>query len=217
MRGAGVRDGSVTRQLIYEAALDAFAERGYAASSLRDIARRVGIEVPSLYNHIASKEDLLFRIIDRTSHELLADLRAAVASAPEDDPREALIQAIAANVTFHATHPRNSYVGNVELRFLSPEHREEAIRLRGEVEAIFKDRVQACIAAGYLPMDTEVTVTAYLLLGLGTSVPGWFDESGPLKPSDVARAANDLVFHGLQDRRPAKASQGSARAASMRR
>jgi AcrR family transcriptional regulator len=63
-KGARTREGASTRQAIYEAALDAFSENGYAGASLRDIARRVGIEVASLYNHIDSKEELLFRIIE---------------------------------------------------------------------------------------------------------------------------------------------------------
>ena len=94
-KGARTREGASTRQAIYEAALDAFSENGYAGASLRDIARRVGIEVASLYNHIDSKEELLFRIIENTSVEMLEELHAAVDAAPPDDPRERLLRATA--------------------------------------------------------------------------------------------------------------------------
>src|ERR1017187_8839838 len=96
-----------TRRAIYEAALDAFAENGYAGASLRDIARRVGIEVASLYNHIDSKEELLFRIIETTSNEVLDELRQAIEAAPPGDPRQRLVQATAKNITYYASHPRN--------------------------------------------------------------------------------------------------------------
>jgi AcrR family transcriptional regulator len=199
-RSSRGREGLGTRQAIYEAALDAFAENGYAGASLRDIARRVGIEVASLYNHIDSKEELLFRIIETTSDEIVAELRAAVDAAPPDDPCQRLIHATARNVTYHAGHPRNSFVGNVELRSLTPEHYIEAIRFRHEVEELFIELAQECIDAGFLPPDAHAKVVAYHLLALGTTVPAWFDKSGPLTPDDIAASAVDLVLNGLRKR-----------------
>jgi AcrR family transcriptional regulator len=200
-RGAArAREGLGTREAIYEAALDAFAESGYAGATLRDIARRVGIEVASLYNHISSKEELLFRIIETTSIDMLAELRSAVDAAPPGDPRQRLLEATAWNIVYHATHPRNSFVGNVELRSLMPEHYVEAIRWRHEIETMFINLVQECVDADFLPADAHVKVVAYHLLALGTTVPAWFDQSGPLTPADIAASAAELVLHGLRKR-----------------
>lgn len=201
-KGARAREGMGTRQAIYEAALDAFAENGYAGASLRDIARRVGIEVASLYNHIDSKEELLFRIIETTSNEMVDELRAAIDAAPPGDPRQRLLQATAQNIIFHASRPRNSFVGNVELRSLTPEHYMQAIRWRHEVETLFINLVQECVDADFLPADSQVKVVAYHLLALGTTVPAWFDQSGPLSPADIAASAAELVLHGLRKRSP---------------
>ena len=55
------------RQAIEEVASDLFRERGYAATSIRDIARALDIQGASLYAHVASKEDLLFAIVDRAT------------------------------------------------------------------------------------------------------------------------------------------------------
>ena len=199
-RSTRIREGMGTRRAIYEAALDAFAENGYAGASLRDIARRVGIEVASLYNHIDSKEELLFRIIETTSNEMLDELRKAIEAAPPGDPRQRLVQATAKNITYHACHPRNSFIGNVELRSLKPEHYAEAIRWRHDVEEIFVALVQECVQAGFLPADAQPKVIAFHLLALGTTVPAWFDESGPLTPDDIAASATELVLHGLRKR-----------------
>jgi AcrR family transcriptional regulator len=199
-KGARTREGAGTRQAIYEAALDAFAENGYAGASLRDIARRVGIEVASLYNHIESKEELLYRIIENTSNEMLYELRAAIEAAPPDDPRQRLLQATAKNITYHASHLRNSFVGNVELRSLKPDHYAEAIRWRHNIEGLFIALVQECVDAGFLPADSDVKVVAFHLLALGTTVPAWFDPSGPLTVEDIAASATELVLHGLRKR-----------------
>jgi AcrR family transcriptional regulator len=199
-KGARAREGMGTRQAIYEAALDAFAENGYAGASLRDIARRVGIEVASLYNHIDSKEELLFRIIETTSNEMIEELRTVIDATPLDDPRQRLVRATAMNITYHASHPRNSFIGNVELRSLKPDHYSQAIRWRHDVEAIFIALAQECVDAGFLPADAQVKLVAYHLLALGTTVPAWFDQSGPLTPDDIAASASELVLHGLRKR-----------------
>jgi AcrR family transcriptional regulator len=57
-----MRDGSATRRKIDEAALSLFVEKGIAGTSVRDIARAVGIAEGALYRHYASKEELARRL-----------------------------------------------------------------------------------------------------------------------------------------------------------
>lgn len=53
-----------TKDRILEAAIDLFAQQGYAAVSIRDITRAVGIKESSLYNHFRNKEDLFETILE---------------------------------------------------------------------------------------------------------------------------------------------------------
>jgi AcrR family transcriptional regulator len=63
-----------------------FAERGYAAASIDEIARRSGVSAPILYDHFASKLDLHGRLLERTRDELLAMWREALAvNAPDEE------------------------------------------------------------------------------------------------------------------------------------
>lgn len=73
-----------TPERILDVAEDLFAERGYAATSLGDVADRVGIRSPSLYNHFRNKEALYGAVVDR----LLADF-----TAPLDELRQAPLTA----------------------------------------------------------------------------------------------------------------------------
>src|ERR1700732_2471037 len=76
---------------VLDAALTLFAERGYHGTAVSQIAARLGIRTPSLYNHMRSKQDLLAAIIGRAVHGVLDDFRTAVDEA--SDPAERLRRA----------------------------------------------------------------------------------------------------------------------------
>lgn len=63
------RKKSAKKELILQTAAAMFREKGFAASSMRDLAEKIGIEAASLYNHIQSKAQILEEIIDSVSDE----------------------------------------------------------------------------------------------------------------------------------------------------
>jgi AcrR family transcriptional regulator len=71
------------RNGILEAAEEVFAERGYDAARIRDIARRARIGVGTVYNHFAKKDDVLAALVDDRTDALVACLQPA-----DDDPRD---------------------------------------------------------------------------------------------------------------------------------
>jgi AcrR family transcriptional regulator len=71
------RRGVETAEAILDAAEALFAERGYAGASLRDVAERVGVRAPSLYNHFPSKESLYAAVLERGLAPVLEVLSAA--------------------------------------------------------------------------------------------------------------------------------------------
>jgi AcrR family transcriptional regulator len=188
-----------TKTRIYTAALEAFAEMGYQGASLRDIAKRVGIEVGSLYNHISSKEELLFKLIETASLDLLGQLQEIAVSVA--DPVDRLLQLVRTTIVYHATHGRQSFVGYGELRALTREHRAKAVGWRNEMEQTVKDCLKACVAEQRLPADTDVTVSANLIVGMSTSPSTWFSTSGPRTPDEVADIAG-LLLQPWLERRP---------------
>jgi AcrR family transcriptional regulator len=79
------RRGAQTAERILDAAEALFAERGYEGTTLRDVAGRVGIRIPSLYNHFGSKESLYAAVLDRGIGPVLALLSEFVDAGPEAD------------------------------------------------------------------------------------------------------------------------------------
>jgi len=76
--------GERTAERILDAAEELFAERGYAGATLRDVATRVGVRPPSLYNHFASKDALYAAVLERGIGPLI-ELLARSAAAPAEE------------------------------------------------------------------------------------------------------------------------------------
>lgn len=87
-RPAG-RDGQQTRQALLDAALSLFAEKGYFGTSLRDIARHVGVRESALYNYFPSKESL-FEAVVLADRQETAERLSPLLDAPIADVRRFL-------------------------------------------------------------------------------------------------------------------------------
>jgi len=80
------RRGEHTRERILDAAEALFADRGFEGTALRDVAARVGIRTPSLYNHFPSKEALYAAVLERVVEPVLALLSEIVQSPTPERP-----------------------------------------------------------------------------------------------------------------------------------
>ncbi|SEF67254.1 DNA-binding transcriptional regulator, AcrR family [Thermomonospora echinospora] len=176
---------------IRAAALELFTHRGYEATTMADIGAAVGIRGPSLYKHVASKQDLLAQIMTATMQELLAVHRAAVASS--DDLTERLRRATEAHVRYHARHRLEAFVGNREIRSLVEPHRGRVLALRAEYEACFRELVNAGVAAGRFRV-ASARLASYAVLDLGMGVSAWYREDGELSEDTVVWQYSDFAL-----------------------
>jgi len=193
VRRAATKRGERTAIEIRSVALDLFYKRGFQATTLRDIAAKVGIQVGSLYNHIASKGDLLFDIMETVMLDLLEDQRQ-VAATPDVVERMRLL--VYHHVKFHGEHAKEVFVGNSELRSLSRAHRTRVVALRDEYERVFKDELESGIRQGkFLPLDIQVT--AFGILAMATSVSVWYSSRGRLTLEEVADIYTAFVLQGI--------------------
>ena len=98
------RKGELTAERILDAAEELFAERGYAGTSLRDVATAVGIRIPSLYNHFESKEALYAAVFERDLRPVLRALSDT--AVPGRDAGEPSRELVATVMRVMAAHPR---------------------------------------------------------------------------------------------------------------
>jgi AcrR family transcriptional regulator len=91
------------RELIDEAASKLFAERGYHATSIDEIAKRSGVSPPVVYDHFVSKQDLYKRLLERHLEELLQLWRQELAG--EDPAEQRVRRALEAWFEYIESHP----------------------------------------------------------------------------------------------------------------
>ncbi len=179
------------RARLLDAAVTAFAERGFHGTTTRDIAAAAGMSPAALYVHHRSKEELLYEI-SRAGHQRTLDLvtRAAEGS---DDHRERLGRVAADFVRHHARAHTTARILNYELEALGPEHRAEVEGLRraisARVVAVIEDGARAGVFA---PGDPRMTAAA--LLSLGIDLARWFDDARGWDPEALAVHYRELAL-----------------------
>jgi AcrR family transcriptional regulator len=192
-----------TAELIRSSAIDLFFEHGYEATSLRAIAGEVGIQVGSLYNHLTSKESLLYSIMSTIMEDLLREFDARVE--PIGDSVDRLRAGIEVHVFFHTARAREVFIGNSELRSLTPAHRRKVVKLRDAYEQRFVEVIEKGVADGSFEAP-DPKLAAWAILAIGTSTSTWYRPEGRLQLDDIAGLYTDLVLNGLATgRRPARA------------
>lgn len=173
---------------ILDAAAALFAERGYAATSVRDIGERVGLLGGSLYHYIKSKEALFVRIHDIALQ--VAEDRIRAATAPLSDPWERLEAACVTMMEIQLDP--NSLTMPLMNDFASApaEIRERLVEKRDAFEQVFRDLIAA------LPLDPALDRGVYrlLLLTLLNNVSGWY-RPGRMTPDEIGRQILRIFRH----------------------
>jgi AcrR family transcriptional regulator len=184
--------GEVTpaRRLLV-AAVEAFAERGYHATTTRDIAGRAGMSPAALYIHYKTKEELLHRI-SRIGHEKALDILRTAARG-EGGATDRLAEAVSSFVRWHAGGRTTARVVQYELDSLGPDARAEIIALRRQVDAEVRGIIQDGVAAGDFDVP-DVPGTTLAVLSLCIDVARWFNVAGPRTPDEVGALYADLVL-----------------------
>lgn len=186
--------GARTAEAIREAAADLFYTQGYAATSLRQVAARVGIQVGSLYNHISGKQALLASLMLSIMDDLLSAQERAVAAHATSVDR--LCAALDCHVRFHAERARDVFIGNSELRALTPEDRKKVIASRDAYEQTLRRLIaDTCQEAGSDVLDLRLQTFA--VIATGVHVSNWYHAGGAMELDEIVRLYTAIVLRQL--------------------
>ena len=176
------RSTSASRGAVLDAACQLFADRGYRGTSMKDIAGALGVRAPSLYNHVSSKQEILFAIMDKAMDRALAALEEALAGV--EDVSEQLRRATELLVLDFLRFPAEVTVCNTEVRSLEAANRLAIVAKRDQYAA----RVRRIIEGGCQRRFSTRTpqIAAFAVLEMGNGAKSWFRPSGRYPDTFVA-------------------------------
>lgn len=187
------------RRAIEDVASALFRERGYAATSVRDIARALDIQGASLYAHVASKEDVLLAIVDRVATRF--EEAAQEALAVDRGPVERLARLVRAHVEVVLADLDQSSVFVHEWRHLTEPNHDRILARRDAYERRLRDLIADGTRAGAFAHVDPTAAAAFLLSALN-GIATWYRPDGPIAPGDLADAFVDLALRSLMEASP---------------
>lgn len=188
------REAKIER--ILDVASELFAERGYQATRMEDIAAGLDLQKGSLYYYFPSKESLLTALVERRVGYARDELRAIVA---RDEPVIARVRAgVAAHLTVFQQHASLYTIFNSErLHDISPDAATTVDDLGREYEELWAGLLTEGVAGGELRAGLDVPVTVKAILGACNLTLTWFRPGGRLTIDEVAASFADLFLSGI--------------------
>lgn len=156
-----------------------FAERGYQGTSLADLAGELGIQKPSLYHHIESKEDLLWDVASDGSDAF----HAALDTVPSDAPATERIRlALRAHLGVVAQQVDVATVFVREWRYLEGDRRLRFLAERRRYEERVRDLFRDGVERSELRTDLDITTAALLFLSAANWAYTWLRADADTDP-----------------------------------
>jgi len=186
--------GPTTLEAIRKAGVRLIFERGYEAMSLRQLAAEVGIQAGSLYNHISTKQDLLFDLVQDHINDLLRELDLALEG--KADPVEKLRAFVAFHVSYHMTRKREVFIANSELRSLEAKNYDAVVALRGASERRLAEILTEGVTEGVFEV-VDIQVATFAIISLLTGLCTWYRPGGRLTRDAIIAAHEKLVLSGV--------------------
>ncbi|WP_194852975.1 TetR/AcrR family transcriptional regulator [Nocardia sp. SYP-A9097] len=169
---------------IFLAAIDAFAERGFRATTTRDIAARAGLSPAGLYVHFGSKEEVLHRI--SLSAMQLTKQVAETAAGTRGTPTARLAATVRDLTAWHAEHSASVRVVLYHLTDLTPEHHTEVLDVQLAIHRLIRDLVGEGVTAGEFDVP-DPGVTTLALLSLCVDTARWYRPDYRRTPPQLGR------------------------------
>ncbi|WP_185996666.1 TetR/AcrR family transcriptional regulator [Nocardioides campestrisoli] len=193
-RSTGSKAGVARKEAILRSATRVFAEKGFAAATVRDIADEAEMLSGSLYYYFDSKESIIEEIVVGYLKPLVSAYHAArdAAGGPVDQ-LEALVGVAL-----------NSLVGNREELMIL--HNEWAhvrsmpgiVELQAQVDQLWMNAIQEGMNAGDLRDEFPPRLVYRTMMGALESVIRWFDPSGPSSIEQITKLQTTLMLDGLR-------------------
>jgi AcrR family transcriptional regulator len=184
------------KEQVIRKAAELFRQKGYAASSMRDLAQMLGIEAASLYSHIKSKEEILRTLC----FDMAAECRASLDEVEQQDvtASEKLRRGIIGHIQVMARDLTASAVFMNEHRHLSQPYLRDFLLLRINYINRFKRIIEAGMKSGEFKDTIDKKLAVMTLFSSLNWMPMWYDPVGTIEPIELGRQLADMLVNGLK-------------------
>ena len=178
------------QQLLLSSAVNVFADKGFHATSMREISRESGMSLAGIYHYVTGKTELLYLIQDRCFGQVIAGARQALQG--ELNPQDRLRAFIRHHIEFFAAHM-------AEMKVLSHEEEELTGTMRAQVRKQKREYVDLLIELleQVSPSGVNRQVAAYALFGMMNWIYTWYKPAGPVPPDQLADDLTHLFLNGF--------------------
>ena len=194
---AGRKCTSDRKAMILKMAGKLMWEKGFHATSIRDIARACSFESSNIYFYFTSKEQILLQMyISETNH--MIDMVQHLESDTIMSPADQLHFFITSQVTYLAHTSAMSYglLVDAELRHLSPANRQTVVKLRDQHEMILRRIIYRGIDKGDF-VETDVKLLSIMVFSMLTKLVVWYSPQGKLSAEEIANYIYKLVANTI--------------------
>lgn len=180
----------ITGPKVRAVAMRLFAQHGFAAVSMRQIAAEVGVQAGALYLYTPDKQTLLFDLLTTHMHELL---QAWSETAKPEQPQDRLEAFARFHLRWHLSRQDAVFISYMELRNLTGENFKAVEHLRGNYENALEQILIAGNASGAFDLkDTKLATLA--LISMLTGVTNWYRPDGRLSLAQVSDVYADMAL-----------------------
>jgi TetR/AcrR family transcriptional regulator, cholesterol catabolism regulator len=192
-----VISSSSRKEQVIRVAAELFREKGYVASSMRDLAQKLGIEAASLYSHIKSKEEILHTLC----FDMAADFMISLEEVEKQNnltATERLSKGIIGHIQVMARDLTASAVFMNEHRHLSQPSLRDFLLLRINYINRFKKMIEDGMAAGEFKTTIDKKLSVMTLFSSLNWMPMWYNPDAAIEPIELGLQLADMLVNGLK-------------------
>ena len=183
----------LTKPKISEIALHLFAERGYAAVSMRQIASKVGLQVGALYNYFPDKQTILSELLINHMENLLQTWNRQKLPEKSDKLLEFFVDF---HIEYHINRPEEVFIAYMELRNLSPENFEKIENLRNKYELVLSKILSDGVNKNLFACE-ETKIASLAIIGMLKEVNTWYKKDGRISVPEIKNIYQQIVLKAV--------------------
>ena len=183
----------LTKPKISEIALHLFAERGYAAVSMRQIASKVGLQAGALYNYFPDKQTILADLLINHMENLLKTWYVQKLPEKSDKLLEFFVDF---HIEYHLNRPEEVFIAYMELRNLNPDNFQKIEKLRNKYERILSEILTVGVNKNLFSCE-NTKVTSLAIIGMLKEVHTWYKKGGKISVPEMKSIYREIVLKAV--------------------